>query len=103
MGRRSLTGVLAFLAGFAAVAVLGKGIDGHKLGFMHAVVPNGILVFSSAPTGPIASLTVRAESPRIYATQSTGFTVFGQDAAYNPVPFDRAAIAWEGWLYFVTK
>ena len=42
MGRRSLTGVLAFLAGF--VAVLGKGIDGHKLGFMHAVVPNGILV-----------------------------------------------------------
>jgi len=44
LGRRSLTGVLAFLAGFAAVAVLGKGIDGHKLGFMHAVVPNGILV-----------------------------------------------------------
>src|SRR5205814_540365 len=57
-------------------------------------VPNTILVFSSAPTGPIASVTVRPDSPRIYATQSTGFTVFGQDAAYNPVPFDRAAIAW---------
>ena len=43
MGNRSLNGALAFLGGFAAVVLLGKGIGGHSLGFMHAVVPNGIL------------------------------------------------------------
>ncbi len=42
--RKSLTGVAAFLAGFALIVLLGKGVNGYLLNGMHAYVPNGIFL-----------------------------------------------------------
>ena len=46
MGRRTLVGPGAFVAGFFGIVLAGKGIDGYLLtGFgMNAVVPNGIFL-----------------------------------------------------------
>src|SRR5579884_390633 len=42
--RRTALGVGAFLAGFAVIALVGKGVNGYLPNFMSAPVPNGILV-----------------------------------------------------------
>lgn len=57
-------------------------------------VPNSIIVFSSAPTGPLASLTVTPGGQSMYTNQTLDFDVFGQDAAYNPVTLDPGTVTW---------
>src|SRR5688500_19579463 len=42
--RKTLTGAGAFIAGFALIVLLGKGVDGYLLNGMHAYVPNGIFL-----------------------------------------------------------
>ena len=42
--RKTVTGALAFLAGFVAIVLLGKGLNGYLINGMHAYVPNGIFL-----------------------------------------------------------
>jgi branched-chain amino acid transport system permease protein len=42
MQRKTFTGAGAFLLGFLAILVLGKGVGGYLVNGMHSVVPNGI-------------------------------------------------------------
>jgi hypothetical protein len=57
-------------------------------------VSNSLLVFSAAPTGPLAILSVRPADQAIYPQSSITFGVAGQDAAYNPVPLVPGAVSW---------
>ena len=57
-------------------------------------VTNSIQVVSTIPTGPLALLTVVPGTGTLYERNSLSLRVVGQDAAYNPVPIDSAAVTW---------
>jgi hypothetical protein len=57
-------------------------------------VSNGLLVFSAAPTGPLAILSVLPADQVIYPQSSIAFGVAGQDATYNPVALVPGAVTW---------
>jgi exopolysaccharide biosynthesis protein len=71
------------------VSVVNRPSDGAERS-----VPNSLLVFSSAPTGPLASVTITPDNQTVYATKTIDFNIFGQDAAYNPVTFSSSAVQW---------
>ncbi len=57
-------------------------------------VSNALLLFSAAPTGPLAILSVGPADQAIYPQSSIDFGVAGQDATYNPVALVPAGVTW---------
>ncbi len=55
---------------------------------------NSLLLFSAAPTGPLAILSVVPASQTIYTQSSVAFSVVGQDATDNPVALLPGAVTW---------
>ena len=62
-------------------------------GFQRAV-DNALLVVSSVPTGPLASLVVRPSSRTMVVGQAASFSAHGVDAAMNGIPIAASAVAW---------
>lgn len=77
------------LPGTDGVTQVNRGSDGFE-----REVSNSIVVFSSAPTGPLAILRVFPEEVVVLRGSGINYRVRGQDAAYNAVTVDRASIAW---------
>ncbi len=57
-------------------------------------VANSLIVFSSIPTGPLATLSVAPASPSLWVGEAMGVTVKGQDAAYNGIALGPGDVAW---------
>lgn len=57
-------------------------------------VSNALLLFSAAPTGPLAILGVGPADQAIYPQSSIAFRVAGQDATYNPVALVQGSVTW---------
>jgi len=66
----------------------------HPSGGSEHAVANALLLFSAAPTGPLATLSVRPSDQVIYPQSSVDFGVAGQDATYNPVALVPGAVTW---------
>ena len=75
--------------GDGAVSIVNHPSDGSERS-----LPNGLLLFSAAPTGPLAILSVLPVNQTIYTQSSISFRVAGQDATDNPVALVPGAVAW---------
>jgi large repetitive protein len=62
-------------------------------GFQRAV-DSALLVVSSVPTGPLASLLVRPSSRTMVVGQAASFSAHGVDAAINGIPIAADAVVW---------
>lgn len=81
--------LVARLPGDDAVSQLNRGSDGFERS-----VSNSLLVFSSAPTGPLAIVNVVPPQASLLVGGGLDYVARGQDAAYNPVAIDPAAVSW---------
>ncbi len=75
--------------GDALVSIVNRPSDGSE-----RPVANSLLVFSAAPTGPLAILSVLPADQTIYAPSSVAFRVAGQDATDNPVALVPGPVSW---------
>jgi hypothetical protein len=75
--------------GDGAVSIVNRPSGGSE-----QAVSNALLLFSAAPTGPLAILSLMPASQTIYATSSIAFGLAGQDATYNPVALVSGAVTW---------
>ncbi|HVA85392.1 MAG TPA: phosphodiester glycosidase family protein, partial [Candidatus Saccharimonadales bacterium] len=71
------------------VSIVNRPSDGSE-----RPVANSLLVFSAAPTGPLAMLAVRPTDQTIYTQSSVAYGVAGQDAADNPVAAPAGVVTW---------
>jgi exopolysaccharide biosynthesis protein len=77
------------LPGDPEVSVVNRPSDGRE-----RAVTNGLLVVSSAPTGPLASVVVVPSQAALWQGEVATFAAKGQDAAYNAVELSPSEIAW---------
>jgi hypothetical protein len=77
------------LPGDDGVAQVNRGSDGFERS-----VSNSLIVFSSAPTGPLAIANVVPSNASLFAGSATNYSVKGQDATYNKVSVDPATVSW---------
>jgi len=71
------------------VSVVNRPSDGSE-----RAVANSIIVFSSAPTGPLAIVNVVPGAATLWQGETTTFAAKGQDATYNAVALAPAEVAW---------
>jgi len=77
------------LPGDPEVSVVNRPSDGRE-----RAVANSLVFFSSAPTGPLATVTVLPGTAALWQGDATAFTAKGQDAAYNGVALAAGEAAW---------
>ena len=68
-------------------------VNRPSAGYQRAV-DNALLVVSSVPTGPLASLVLRPSSRTMVVGQAASFSAHGVDAAMNGIPIAASAVAW---------
>ena len=68
-------------------------VNRPSAGYQRAV-DNALLVVSSVPTGPLASLVLRPSSRTMVVGQAASFSAHGVDAAVNGIPIAASAVAW---------
>ncbi|NMA54317.1 MAG: phosphodiester glycosidase family protein [Firmicutes bacterium] len=83
------TTLLARLPGESSAAIVNKPSDGKERS-----VSNGIGIFSRAPLGELAGLTVTADETRIAPGATALLTVKGYDVHYNPIQVETDKINW---------
>ncbi len=77
------------LPGSDGVTMVNRGSDGSE-----RAVGNSLLLFSTAPTGPLAQIAIRPESATALSGSHIEFTAYGEDASNNAVRLPRAP-RWE--------
>ncbi len=77
------------LPGDPEVSVVNRPSDGSE-----RAVANSLIVFSSAPTGPLAIVDVLPGTAAIWQGETTDFVAKGQDAAYNAVELADGEVTW---------
>jgi len=77
------------LPGDPEVSVVNRPSAGREAG-----VANSLIVFSSAPTGPLAIVDVLPVTAALWQGEVTDFTAKGQDAAYNGVALVDGEVTW---------
>ena len=83
------TTVAVRLPGDPEVSVVNRPSDGYE-----RAVANSLIVFSSAPTGPLAIVDVLPGTAAIWQGEVTDFAAKGQDAAYNGVALADGEVTW---------
>ena len=68
-------------------------VNRPSAGYQRAV-DNALLVVSSVPTGPLASLVLRPSSRTMVVGQAASFSAHGVDTAMNGIPIAASAVAW---------
>jgi len=63
-------------------------------GGRETAVANSLIVFSSAPTGPLAIVDVLPGTAALWQGEGTDFAAKGQDAAYNGVALADGEVTW---------
>ncbi len=71
------------------VAQINRGSDGFERG-----VSNGLILFSTAPTGALAIASVNPSNTTFLVGSGASYSVKGQDAAYNKVAVDPLNVVW---------
>ncbi len=77
------------LPGEDGVTQVNRGSDGFERS-----VSNSLVLFSAAPTGPLAIANVLPSNAAIFPGSSVGYLVKGQDATYNKVTIDPSSVSW---------
>jgi hypothetical protein len=77
------------LPGDIEASVVNRPSDGRE-----RALANSLIVFSSAPTGPLASVTVVPGTVALWQGQAMSFAAKGQDAAYNGVALADGEATW---------
>ena len=77
------------LPGNPEVSLVNRPSEGQEL-----AVANSLLVFSSAPTGPLAIVNVLPGTAVLWQGEVTDFAAKGQDAAYNGVALAGGEVTW---------
>ncbi len=77
------------LPGDDGVTMVNRGSDG-----LERAVGNSLLLFSTAPTGPLAQIAVRPASATVMSGSHVSYSALGEDAAYNAVRLPRPP-GWE--------
>lgn len=77
------------LPGDDGVTMVNRGSDGSE-----RAVGNSLLIFSTAPTGPLAQIAVRPDAATVLGGSHVQYQAFGEDAASNAVRLPRPA-RWE--------
>jgi phosphodiester glycosidase len=77
------------LPGTDGVTMVNRGSDGFERS-----VGNAIVLYSTAPTGPLAALTIRPEAATVLSGSHVEYSALGQDASHNAVKLPRAP-RWE--------
>ena len=77
------------LPGDDGVVQVNRGSDGFERSDS-----NSILLFSSAPTGPLAIANVIPADATLFSGSAVNYSVKGQDATYNKVTVDPATVSW---------
>lgn len=75
--------------GDATATVANTPSDGRE-----RAVTNSIQVVSSAPTGPLAILSIDPPNASVFERGTVAYRLIGQDAAYNPVPLGPGEVSW---------
>ena len=83
------TTVLARRPGESSAAVVNKPAE-----IRERSVSNGIGIFSKAPQGELAGLTISATGTRVVPKGTQLLTLKGYDANYNPVPVEAGKVSW---------
>lgn len=71
------------------VTMVNRGADGAE-----RAIGNSLLLFSTAPTGPLARIAVRPDAAVVLSGSHVEYAAFGEDAASNAVRLPRPA-RWE--------
>ncbi len=71
------------------VSVVNRPSDG-----VERAVSNAILLVSSTPTGPPASLLVSPAAPQLYQGESVTLAAKAVDASLNGIPVDPSGVSW---------
>jgi hypothetical protein len=77
------------LPGDPEVSVVNRPSDGYE-----RRVANSLIVFSSAPTGPLAIVDVLPGTTALWQGEVTDLAAKGQDAAYNGVALADGEVTW---------
>ena len=77
------------LPGDDGVVQVNRGSDGFE-----RPDSNSILLFSTAPTGPLAIANVLPADATMLRGSAVNYSVKGQDATYNKVSVDPASVSW---------
>ncbi|MEO6487921.1 MAG: phosphodiester glycosidase family protein, partial [Thermoanaerobaculia bacterium] len=77
------------LPGDDGVVQVNRGSDGFERSDS-----NSILLFSTAPTGPLAIANVLPADATMFRGSAVNYSVKGQDATYNKVSVDPAGVIW---------
>ena len=77
------------LPGDVEVSVVNRPSDGHE-----RALANSLIVLSSAPTGPLATVGVLPGTSALWQGDVATFTAKGQDAAYNGVALADGEVTW---------
>jgi len=77
------------LPGDPEVSVVNRPSDGYQ-----RALANSLIVFSSAPTGPLAIVDVLPGTTTLWQGEVTNFAAKGQDAAYNGVALADGEVTW---------
>lgn len=80
------------LPGTDEVTMVNRGADGFE-----RPVGNALVLFSTAPTGPLAKLAIRPESAVVLSGSHIDYTVLGEDASDNAVNLPRPP-RWESTI-----
>lgn len=75
--------------GDSIVTVVNRGSDGFE-----RAVSNSLLVFSSAPPGPLTFIHVTPADATVLVGSHERYFASGQDAAFNPVPVPSEGVVW---------
>ncbi|HSP17751.1 MAG TPA: phosphodiester glycosidase family protein [Thermoanaerobaculia bacterium] len=77
------------LPGTDGLTMVNRGSDGFE-----RAVGNSLVLYSTAPTGPLAMLAIRPETATVLSGSHIDYTALGEDASYNPVRLPHAP-RWE--------
>jgi hypothetical protein len=77
------------LPGDTDVSLANRPSGGHEIG-----VANSLIVYSAAPTGPLAIIDVTPGTAALWQDEGADFSAKGQDAAYNGVALTGGEVRW---------
>jgi hypothetical protein len=75
--------------GDVEATVVNKPSDGHE-----RAVSNAILLVSSTPTGPPASVLISPTDPQVYQGETVALSAKAVDASLNGIPVGPSGVAW---------
>jgi hypothetical protein len=81
--------------GATTMVIRGKVVNRPSDVMGERAVANALLLISTAPTGPLAHLRIRARTANILSGESFDFDIAATDSFYNPLDFTDKDVFWK--------